>query len=103
MHYCTKLKKITIGKNVTKLPEKMLWYTGAVEEITIKGNITEIGATAFEDNGNLKKLDMNWKNITQIGSKAFHKCSSLTGNITLNPACSIADDAFEECPLNITK
>ena len=103
LHYCTKLKKITIGKNVTKLPEKMLWYTGAVEEITIKGNITEIGATAFENNGNLKKLDMNWKNITQIGSKAFHKCSSLRGNITLNPACSIADDAFEECPLNITK
>ena len=46
---------------------------------------------------------MDWKNIIKIGSKAFYKCSNLAGNITLNPSCSIAEDAFEECPLNITK
>ena len=103
LHYCPNLKKITIGKGVTKIPPKMLYATGEVEEITIKGNITEIGSNAFADVRSLKKLDMNWKNITKIESKAFFNCPNLTGNVTLNPSCSIAEDAFQECPLNITK
>lgn len=103
LHYCPNLKKITIGKGVTKIPLKMLYATEKVEEITIKGNITEIGSNAFADVRSLKKLDMNWKNITKIESKAFFNCPSLTGNVTLNPSCSIAEDAFQGCPLNITK
>lgn len=103
LHYCPNLKKITIGKGVTKIPQKMLYATGDVEEITIKGNITEIGSSAFANVRSLKKLDMNWKNITKIESKAFFNCPNLTGNVTLNPSCSIAEDAFQKCPLNITK
>ena len=103
LHYCPKLKKISIGKGITKIPKSMLYATNNVEEITVKGNVTEIEASAFADVTALKKLDMNWKNITKIESRAFYNCSGLTGNVTLNPSCSIAEDAFQGCSLNITK
>ena len=102
-HYCPNLKKITIGKNVTKLPESMLDSSNKVEEVIIKGNINEIEKNAFNNIKSLKKLSINWKTITKIESKAFFNCPNLTGNVTLNPSCSIAEDAFQGCPLNITK
>ena len=103
LHYCPKLKKITLGKNITKIPKDMLYVTNQVEEIIIKGNITEIGANAFADIPTLKKLDMNWSSIAKIESKAFYNCPALTGNIKLNSSCSIAEDAFLGCSLNISK
>ena len=103
LHYCPNLKKITIGKGVTKIPKSMLFMTMNVEEITIKGNITEIGAESFANATYLKKLDMNWKSVMKIDSKAFYNCPSLNGTITLNPSCSISENAFDGCSLNITK
>ena len=102
-HYCLKLKKITIGSGVTKIPTKLTWATANVEEITIKGNVTEIGEKAFENLRNLKTLNINWQSVTKMDSRAFANCSQLTGNVKLNPSCSVAEDAFQGCTLNVSR
>ena len=103
LHYCPNLKRIVIGKGITTIPDILINSSLNVEEIIIKGNITEIGQSAFADTPSLKKIDMNWNNITKIGSKAFYNCPALAGNIKLNSSCSIAEDAFLGCSLNISK
>ena len=102
-HYCPKLKKITIGEGVKTIPNSLLDATNNVEEITIKGNITEIGIAAFANNVNLKTLNMNWQSVTKINSKAFANCNQLTGNVKLNASCSIAENAFQGCSLKVSK
>ena len=102
-HYMGNLETLTIGKGVTILPERMLWSTQNVKNVTIKGNITKIEEKAFQGLRNLSTLNMDWSSIIEIQSKAFDKCSSLKGSVKLNLNCSIAEDAFDECGLTVSK
>ena len=102
-HYMNNLENLIIGKGVTILPKDMLWSTGKVKNVTITGNITKIEERAFQGLRNLSTLNMDWSSIIEIQSKAFDKCSSLKGSVKLNLNCSIAEDAFDECGLTVSK
>ena len=97
------LKNLTIGKGVTKITSNLLSASNNVESITIKGKVTDIGDSAFIGLSKLTKLDMDWSNVVKIDSNAFRNCSALTGNVKLNANCKIAEDAFLNCKLNVSK
>jgi hypothetical protein len=116
VHRCPKLKSITFGKGITSIPDSFANYPlsgdgatgiGVLETITIKGKITSIGNNAFMKQPNLKTItfsgDGSWSDITRIGTKAFYNCSLFTGSVILNSSCTIYEDSFENCPLEIVK
>ena len=49
---------------------RLLFYNGADSVVTIPENITEIGATAFEDTPYVKAITLP-EGLTQIGANAF--------------------------------
>ncbi len=101
--------KVTIGKNVTKIPSYLFdtYYSSDSPNITIlefeEGSICEsIGNSSFYGCGSLTSITIP-SSVTSIGNDAFQWCSSLTsvnylgtieqwcnilfGNSTSNPLC----------------
>lgn len=74
----TKIKKVTIGKNVTKIGAQA--FEGCTSLTTVGGGaaVKIIDAKAFCGCKKLKKAPIGAK-VTSIGSMAFYNCSSLTG------------------------
>lgn len=54
-----------------------LEHRDSIEKLVITGNVTKIGAYAFSDYDNLKKVDFGPAMHT-IGKRAFYDCDSLT-------------------------
>lgn len=68
-----------------------------VENLQIKGKITNIGDYAFYECSNLKKLEVEYPDlISSIGTQAFQGCSSLNTEQTFLNA-TIGDYAFSGC------
>ncbi len=74
----TKIKKVTIGKNVTRIGAQA--FEGCTALTTVSGGaaVKIIDAKAFNGCKKLKKAPIGAK-VTSIGSMAFYNCSSLTG------------------------
>lgn len=69
------LKKLTVTGNVTEIPDFAFAYLTGVEEITVAGEITAIGAYAYNDTG-LKELTLP-NTLRSIGEYAFANMDSL--------------------------
>ena len=68
-----------------------------VENLQIKGKITNIGDYAFYECNNLKKLEVESPDlISSIGTQAFYNCYSLNIEQTF-PNATIGDYAFSGC------
>lgn len=65
-----------------------------LERVEGLSQIKTIAMNLFNGCTSLKELpDLQWQNITSIGTQAFFNCKSLTGTINLKN-CSVASDAF---------
>ena len=100
------------GIGTCKLTAYKLSLTGTItipSVVTDKesGNVymvTELADDIFNYATNVTKIDFSSSyNLTKIGARAFNNCTSLEGNVTLNRTCTVAEDAFEGCPLVISK
>ncbi len=119
----TTIKKVTFGEEITRIPATLLSQGEAIEEIEIKGRITEIGQDAFcmlpalksfTMPSSLRKLEKGtFRNNTglekvyweegydypEIEQGMFYRCLSLK-EIEI-PECTeaIGEYAFRACPL----
>jgi uncharacterized repeat protein (TIGR02543 family) len=77
----TKLRKVTIGKNVTRIGAQA--FEGCTALTTVNGgsSVRTIGAKAYNGCKKLKKAPIGSK-VTSIGNMAFYNCSALT-NMTI--------------------
>lgn len=86
---CTKLKTVTIGKNVidigknvTDIGKKAFSGCRKLTKVTVPGKVKTIGSQAFSGCTGLK-TDTIGKAVTNIGKKAFFGCKKLK-IITIN-------------------
>ena len=67
---------LTIGNNVTVIPDYFLYNGSQIENLTIPNSVTSIGTCAFRNSSKLKSVVIP-SSVTYIGSYAFYNCSSL--------------------------
>ncbi len=93
----SKLKKVTIGSNVTSIGSNAFNGCKALTAVTIPKKVTSIGASAFEGCTALKTVTLKTTTLKTIGSKAFKGDKKLTAFDTGAAASSIGSSAFEGC------
>lgn len=100
---CSKLKKVSIGKNVTKIGSKA--FNGCKSLTTVTGgkNVTTIGLKAFYKCTALTQVggtknSLVLPKVQVIGKQAFAHCNSLkSADISSANLKSIGDSAFNGC------
>lgn len=91
------LQKLTIAKEVTKLPASFCTNTEKLTVIEFESGsqLTEIGKTAFYSTQALKSIDIP-STVTAIGESAFADCFSLE-KIELGQVESLGENTFARC------
>ena len=103
---CKNLKSITFGAGVKQLPAYIVSGCPNLIEIIIKGEITSIEESAIRNVSSLTFSGikgLNWGKIVYIGSEAFYNCTSLKGNVKVNKACNIHENATIGSFIEFTK
>ena len=91
------ITKLTIAKEVTKLPDSFCTDTEnlTVIEFESGSQLTEIGKTAFYNTRALRSIDIP-STVTSIGESAFADCFSLE-KIELGQIRSLGQNTFARC------
>ncbi len=90
---CGGLKKVVLGKGITKIPENTFSDCISLKEITFSENLETIGEDAFSGCTSLADITLP-KTVKTISRRAFADCESIS-KITLNDGLeSIGDYAF---------
>ena len=91
------ITKLTIAKEVTKLPDRFCTDTEnlTVIEFESGSQLTEIGKTAFYNTRALRSIDIP-STVTSIGESAFADCFSLE-KIELGQIRSLGQNTFARC------
>ena len=71
-------------------------YNGSSAEVTIPGNVTSIGDSAFYENSTLVSVTIP-DGVTSIGEKAFWECTGLASVTIPDSVTSIGKYAFYDC------
>ncbi|MBQ8145696.1 MAG: leucine-rich repeat domain-containing protein [Clostridia bacterium] len=96
---------VTIGKNVTKIPERLFCpdsydatYSPKIINVIFEENsvCTSIARSAFNRCGSLTSINLP-SSVTSIGMYAFLYCSSLKSITIPKNTTSIANEAFNGC------
>lgn len=74
---CHKLKNVTIGSGVSKLPAFMFIRCYDLEEINVPNTVTEISYEVFQDCTKLKKVTLG-TGVKSVDHHAFYGCTALT-------------------------
>lgn len=72
----SKIKTVTIGKNVKKIPAYAFRNCTALKKVTIGSSVTVIGKCAFKNCGSLKKVIIKTKKLSRVGANAFRGIDS---------------------------
>ena len=99
--FCKKLTSVVMPVSVTSMGSYAFNCCDLLSNIVISGGITEIPQDCFSNCGALKAVTIP-EGVTKINASAFWGCKSLT-KVTLPDSLgkkSIAEDAFEGCPLD---
>ena len=102
---CKNIVSMTVGTGVTSIPASFMDYSNSLTSITFEGEITSIGANAFNGQSKLENIEISsWDKIKNIGKNAFKDCSSLKNEIELNFDCKYDEDtSFDGCGLIIRR
>lgn len=99
---CTKLKTVSIGKNVTSIGSSAFEGCTNLTKVSGCSAVTSVGSKAFSGCGKLTTVKGMTKAET-IGSKAFYNCKKLTTigskskTVTLAKVKTIGSYAFQNC------
>ena len=64
------ITNLTIGENVTTIPDYFLYNGSKIENLTIPNSVTSIGSYAFRNSKSLKSLTLG-AGVRSVGDKAF--------------------------------
>lgn len=73
---CTKLHSISLPNTITEIGASAFNNNKSLTEISLPNTITRIGASAFNNNTSLTEISLP-NTITEIGENAFFKCKKL--------------------------
>lgn len=94
----TYLTKVTIGPNVTTIPNSAFAYCSSLETVEIPSNVTTIEGGAFSNCGALKTVSFGQNSqLETIGGSAFQNCSLLISIEIPNSVTTIHSYAFSDC------
>lgn len=93
---CSALQSVTAADDLTAIPEKAFWGCDELTSVDL-GNVTTIGASAFERCA-FTAIDLS--NVTEIGDYAFY--FSKLENVTVPAATKTGKGAFMNCPDLVT-
>lgn len=82
---------------ITSIGDSAFKNNKTIRTVTIPGNVTTIGNSAFEGCSNLTKVSLAPKGLVTIGNKAFKDCVNLTSFTCPSTLQSIGISAFENC------
>ena len=89
-----KLTKVTIGPQVTDIPQYLFYQNSSLTHMSLP-NVKTIGKSAFELCSKLTTLDIG-KSLKIVGERAFYGCTNVT-KLTLPNVKTIGKSAFESC------
>ncbi len=95
-YYATGLKKLVIGKGITEITGNLCSNCPALEEVTIKGDVTIFKSDAFKNCPSLKTINIP-ASVETILSSCFEGCSSLTKLTFGNNLSGVYSNAFKNC------
>ena len=87
---------VTIGDNVTRLPNNVFNGLTHLTSITIPSSVVSIGNFAFYNCTGLTSINMS-SSVESIGNSAFYCCSGLTSIALPSTLSSIGSNAFQYC------
>ena len=94
--YCTMLKEVSIGKNVTSISGYAFQRCYTLVSIAIPDSVTSISSYAFEDCKSLVSITIP-DSVTSISSYAFESCNVLSCITIPGSVTSISSNAFQYC------
>ncbi len=87
---------VTFAEGCTRVPANLFQVDNSnLTEVILKGDVTEIGANAFDNSTQLKSVNLG--SIVTIGTKAFKDCTALTTFTWSEKLTTIGDSAFIGC------
>lgn len=87
---------LVLDETITSIPKKACSSWKFLNSVTIKGQVAEIGESAFAYCENLKKIIFP-SSLKTIGSHAFESCESLTEIELPNGLTLLKERAFSSC------
>ena len=87
------IKTVTLGDNVTTLPNRAFYQCAGLTSIEIPNTVTSIGASAFSGCSSLTSINIP-NSVTSIENSTFSGCTSLTSINIPNSVTSIGYYAF---------
>ncbi len=69
-----KLEKITLGKNVSKMPSRSFSGSAALTTLIANGRIISIGSKAFYGDKKWSMVRIKSEKLNKIGASAFYGC-----------------------------
>lgn len=87
---------VTIGSEVTNIPNNLFCDLTHLEQITLPSFVTSIGRNAFKNCSGLTSFTIP-SNVTTIGQEAFSGCSGITSITIPSSVTSIGSNAFQYC------
>ena len=93
---CTSITSLTIGENVTRIPDHSFRQLGLTGTLAFPASVTSIGRWSFFGCNGLSEVVIG-NSVTNIDEYAFHECSGLTSLTISNSVTSIGNSAFDGC------
>ncbi|MDE6010949.1 MAG: leucine-rich repeat domain-containing protein, partial [Muribaculaceae bacterium] len=88
------ISSLTIGENVTAIPDSFLSRNKDLTSLIIPENVTSIGSDAFSGCASLNNLTFNAKNCTNCGSYLAPAFPSSISSLTINENITVIPDYF---------
>ncbi|MDE7335004.1 MAG: leucine-rich repeat domain-containing protein, partial [Muribaculaceae bacterium] len=105
----TKLFKVTVGPNVTTLPNYLFYKCGSIRELDLGVSLERVGDHCFDGCASLTAVELP-NTVSSIGSYSFHDCRSIQ-SFALANVTEIGANSFDSAislkhlslPLSLTK
>lgn len=95
-YQCSRLWKIVLPTQITKIREHAFSYCYSLQNINIPNSVTSIERSVFQFCKNLKRITLS-DNLLLISGSLFSGCISLTDIAIPDKVTSIGDNAFVDC------
>ncbi|WP_019177118.1 leucine-rich repeat domain-containing protein [Methanomassiliicoccus luminyensis] len=94
-YICNSVEKVVVGSGISAIEERVFGYGSSISDLTMKGDITSVGGSAFYRCASLGSISLS--KVTDIGPYAFYEASSLAHIDLGRGLVSIGEGTFWDC------